>query len=151
MLIFPVNGLSVFLDQQVRAVWDERMIKVRLEKGGAPEKMAKGLFGGLGEPPQQVTEENKEEIPGAFEFRHIPHESIEKLRAIDGVEEVQPEIWVMPRSMQVEVMTGSLMPSCVHGYGRTGYARLRTGFYIDQAQECIVSVSRGVGLRIPRI
>ena len=44
------NGLSVFLDQQVRAVWDERMIKVRLEKGGAPEKMAKGLFGGLGEP-----------------------------------------------------------------------------------------------------
>ena len=23
------------------------MIKVRLEKGGAPEKMAKGMFGGL--------------------------------------------------------------------------------------------------------
>ena len=32
------HGLSEFLDQQIRAVWDERMIKVRLKKGGAPEK-----------------------------------------------------------------------------------------------------------------
>ncbi|SVB52216.1 uncharacterized protein METZ01_LOCUS205070, partial [marine metagenome] len=96
------HGLSEFLDQQVRAVWDERMIKVRLKKGGAPEKMAKGLFGGLGEPPQEVKKDNEEEIPGAFKFRHIPHASIEKLRKIDGVMEVQPEIWVMPRSMQVK-------------------------------------------------
>ena len=48
-----------------------------------------------------MTEENKEEIPGAFEFRHIPHETIDELKKIDGVEEVQPEIWVMPKSMQV--------------------------------------------------
>ena len=54
------HGLSEFLDQQVRAVWDERMIKVRLKKGGAPEKMAKGLFGGLGEPPQEVKKENRQ-------------------------------------------------------------------------------------------
>ena len=48
------HGLSEFLDQQIRAVWDERMIKVRLKKGGAPEKMARSMFGGLGEPPQEV-------------------------------------------------------------------------------------------------
>ena len=141
------NGLSVFLDQQVRAVWDERMIKVRLEKGGAPEKMAKGLFGGLGEPPQQVTEENKEEIPGAFEFRHIPHESIEKIRAIDGVEEVQPEIWVMPRSMQVEgddrQFDAIVRPWIMAGPDMLAYGQ---DFTSDQAQECIVSEAYLVAL-----
>ena len=42
VLIFSLsNGLSVFLDQQIRAVWDENMIKVRLEKGGHRRKWPK--------------------------------------------------------------------------------------------------------------
>jgi len=148
VLIFSLsNGLSVFLDQQIRAVWDENMIKVRLEKGGAPEKMAKGMFGGLGEPPQQVTEENKEEIPGAFEFRHIPHESIQKLKNIDGVQEVQPEIWVMPRSMQV-VGDDRQFDAIVRPWIMAGPDMLAYGqdFSTSAARECIVSEAYLVAL-----
>ena len=141
------NGLSVFLDQQIRAVWDEHMIKVRLKKGGAPEQMAKGMFGGLGEPPQQVTEENKEEIPGAFEFRHIPHETIDELKKIDGVEEVQPEIWVMPKSMQV-VGDDRQFDAIVRPWIMAGPDMLAYGsdFSSEQARECIVSEAYLVAL-----
>ena len=143
------HGLSEFLDQQVRAVWDERMIKVRLKKGGAPEKMAKGLFGGLGEPPQEVKKENEEEIPGAFKFRHIPHESIEKLRKIDGVMEVQPEIWVMPRSMQVKGDDREF-DAIVRPWIMAGPDMLAFGeeFSSDDAKECVVSEAYLVALGI---
>ena len=103
VLIFSLsNGLSEFLDQQVRAVWDARMIKVRLEKGGAPEKAAKGMFGGLGEPPAEIKKENEEEFLGSFKFKVIPEETVTALREIEGVEKVQPEVWVLPRSMEVK-------------------------------------------------
>ncbi|MDG2212593.1 MAG: ABC transporter permease [Verrucomicrobiota bacterium] len=141
------HGLSEFLDQQIRAVWDERMIKVRLKKGGAPEKMAKGMFGGLGEPPQEVKEENEEEIPGAFKFRHIPHESIDKLKKIDGVVAVQPEIWVMPRSMQVmgdaREFDAIVRPWIMAGPDMLAYGK---DFTSDQARECIVSEAYLVAL-----
>ena len=141
------HGLSEFLDQQVRAVWDERMIKVRLKKGGAPEKMAKGMFGGLGEPPKEVNNENEEEIPGAFKFRHIPHEKVEKLKQIDGVMEVQPEIWVMPRSMQV-IGDEREFDAIVRPWIMAGPDMLAFGkkFSSEEAEECIVSEAYLVAL-----
>ena len=133
------TALSQFLDQQVRAVWDDRMIKVRLKKGGAPEKVAKGLFGGLGEPPKEVKKENEEEIAGAFKFRHIPHETVEKLRKIDGVVEVQPEIWVMPRSMQVNGDDREF-DAIVRPWIMAGSDMLAFGqeFSSEEANECVV-------------
>ena len=141
------NGLSQFLDQQVRAVWDDRIIKVRLKKGGAPEKVAKGLFGGLGEPPKEVKKENEEEIAGAFKFRHIPHETVEKLRKIDGVVEVQPEIWVMPRSMQVNGDDREF-DAIVRPWIMAGSDMLAFGqeFSSEEANECVVSEAYLVAL-----
>ena len=105
------------------------------------------MFGGLGEPPQEVTEENKEEIPGAFEFRHIPHESIQKLKNIDGVQEVQPEIWVMPRSMQV-VGDDRQFDAIVRPWIMAGPDMLAYGqdFSTSAARECIVSEAYLVAL-----
>ena len=145
------NGLSQFLDQQVRAVWDDRIIKVRLKKGGAPEKVAKGLFGGLGEPPKEVKKENEEEIAGAFKFRHIPHETVEKLRKIDGVVEVQPEIWVMPRSMQVNGDDREF-DAIVRPWIMAGSDMLAFGqeFSSEEANECVVSEAYLVALGYTR-
>ena len=141
VLIFSLsNGLSEFLDQQVRAVWDARMIKVRLEKGGAPEKAAKGMFGGLGEPPAEIKKENEEEFLGSFKFQVIPEETVTALREIEGVEKVQPEVWVLPRSMEVKG-DGREFDALVRPWIMAGPDMLAAGrdFTGDDAQECIVS------------
>ena len=104
VLIFSLsNGLSIFLDQQIRAVFDEHLIEVRMKRGADPERAARGLFGGLGEPPKEIKKTNEEEFLGAFRFKLIPTNKVAELRAIGGVRQVQP--WASQprmRSRQLE-------------------------------------------------
>ena len=143
------NGLSIFLDQQIRAVFDEDLIEVRMKRGADPERAARGLFGGLGEPPKEIKKTNEEEFLGAFRFKLIPTNKVAELRSIDGVRQVQPQVWVMARSMQLEgdprEFDTMVQPWIFAGPDMLAFGRPITD---ENASECILSEAYLIALGI---
>jgi ABC-type antimicrobial peptide transport system permease subunit len=150
VLIFSLsNGLSIFLDQQIRAVFDEHLIEVRMKRGADPERAARGLFGGLGEPPKEIKKTNEEEFLGAFRFKLIPTNKVAELREINGVRQVQPQVWVMARSMQLEgdprEFDTMVQPWIFAGPDMLAFGRSITD---ENASECILSEAYLIALGI---
>ena len=93
------HGLSFFLDQQVRAVANPLTVEAWPKKGGSPNRAARGMFKNIGKAPQEIKEDKEDDFFGSLKIKTIENEMVEKMRKIEGVERVQPKVFVLARSV----------------------------------------------------
>jgi len=134
------HGLSFFLDQQVRAVANPLTVEAWPKKGGSPNRAARGMFKNIGKAPQEIKKEKEDEFFGALKIKTIENEMVEKMREIEGVERVQPKVFVLARSVQLDDDTREF-DTIVVPWIDAGAQVLSTGpgFSSIDAHECIIS------------
>ncbi|MBT5846740.1 MAG: ABC transporter permease, partial [Verrucomicrobiales bacterium] len=92
------HGLSSFLDQQVRAVTNPLAVEAWPKKGGRPGRAAGSMFRNIGKAPQEIKKGEEDDFFGSLKIKTIDNEMVERMRKIDGVERVQPKVFVLARS-----------------------------------------------------
>ncbi len=134
------HGLSFFLDQQVRAVANPLTVEAWPKKGGSPNRAARGMFKNIGKAPQEIKKDKEDEFFGALKIKTIENETVEAMRKIDGVERVQPKVFVLARSVQLDDDAREF-DTIVVPWIDAGPQVLATGpgFSAVDAHECIIS------------
>ncbi len=134
------HGLSFFLDQQVRAVANPLTVEAWPKKGGSPNRAARGMFKNIGKAPQEIKEDKEDDFFGSLKIKTIENEMVEKMRKIEGVERVQPKVFVLARSVQLDDDAREF-DTIVVPWIDAGAQVLSTGpgFSSIDARECIIS------------
>ena len=143
------NGLSSFIDQNVRSIANPKVVEAWPEDGIRPGQIAKGFLGGLGQPPREINPENEGDFIGAVDFGRITPNQITQLKQIKGVSAVRPFVLIMTRSLEL-VGDGREFDTIVSPWIQAGPVALLAGksFNDDNAKECIVSEAYLVSLGI---
>ncbi len=134
------HGLSQFLDHQVRALANPRLVEAWPKSGINPARLAQSMVTGLGRAPREITSEKEDEFIGAFQIKYLEPAQVEGLRRIPGVSAVQPMVFILARSLQVRGDPREF-DTIVVPWIQAGPELLLKGrgFSSDSAHECIVS------------
>ncbi|TET38028.1 MAG: FtsX-like permease family protein [Planctomycetota bacterium] len=96
------NGLSAFIDQQVRSVANPNIIEAWPTTGFNPSRIAQGIFSNLGRAPREIKKEKQGEFIGTLKINMLDFDTVEKIKEVKGVAQVKPLVFILPRSVQLE-------------------------------------------------
>ena len=148
------NGLSSFIEHNVRGIANPNVVEAWQTKGLQPGKLADGFLGGLGQPPREIKKGNEDNFIGSFQIQFIPSNQVRQLREIEGVRAVRPFVFILARSLEV-VGDGREFNTIVSPWIQAGPVELVGGRNFrageDNASECIVSEAylTSLGLQQP--
>ena len=147
------HGLAQFLDQQVRGLANPNLVEAWPRNGINPARLAQTMITGLGRAPREITAEKEEDFIGAFQIKYLPREQVDALRRIPGVSAVQPMVFILARSMQLQEDRREF-DTIVVPWVQAGPELLLHGrvFSDETAHECIVSEAylQSLGLATPQ-
>ena len=83
------NGLSSFIDQQMRSIANPRVMEIWPKKGFSPGRIAQGIFSNLGQAPREIKSDQKDNFIGTMKINMMEQETVDKIKAINGIEEVR--------------------------------------------------------------
>jgi len=134
------HGLSSFLDQQVRAVTNPLAVEAWPKNAGLGGRAAGSMFRNIGKAPQEIKKGEENDFFGSLKIKTIDNEMVERMRKIDGVERVQPKVFVLARSVQLDDDSREF-DTIVVPWIDAGAQVLSTGpgFSSIDARECIIS------------
>jgi len=146
------NGLSNFLDQQIRSIANPNIIEVWPTTGFNPGQIAQGIFSNLGGAPREIKKENQENFFGTLKINMLELETVEKIRKIKGVGEIKPIVFILPRSVQLEGDKREF-ETVILPWMQGGSPDIWKGrkFSSENAAECIISEAylESFGLKSP--
>ncbi|MHC4661074.1 MAG: FtsX-like permease family protein [Planctomycetota bacterium] len=96
------NGLSSFIDQQVRSIANPKVLEVWPGKGFNPSRIARSMFSNLGQAPREIKQEDQGDFLGTLKIRMLETEMVEKIEKIRNVDKVKPLVFILTRSIQLE-------------------------------------------------